>query len=59
MAIAVNIVWGLLILGSFSYYISKQEKIASWKVVGEHVFIALILIIITNYVGQWIAVTFV
>jgi len=58
-AIIVNIIWGLLLLTLFSYYLAVKEKTAPWKVIGEHLLIAVLVIIITNYVGQWVATVFV
>ncbi len=57
-AILISVIWGFLILGIFSYIIAKQNKEASWKVVGEHLFIALIVVLITRFVGNWIASIF-
>jgi len=57
-AIIVSIAWGLSLLGIFSYYISKQQRSKSWKVVFEHLLIALIVITITHYAGDWIGATF-
>ncbi len=57
-AIIVSIVWGLSLLGIFSFYIAKQQQKKIWKVVMEHILIALIVIGITHYVGDWIGATF-
>ena len=58
-AIVVSIVWGLLLVSIFSYYIASQQKKARpWRAILEHVSIIVIVIVATNYVGQWIAVTF-
>ncbi len=53
-AIIVSIIWGLLLLGAFSFYIAKEQKTKTWKVIAEHLFIALVVIIATHYVGGWI-----
>jgi VIT1/CCC1 family predicted Fe2+/Mn2+ transporter len=57
-AIIANVVWGLFLLSLFSFYIAKQQKKKTWKVVFEHLIIALIVITITHYVGDWISTTF-
>ena len=57
-AIYVSIVWGFTLLGLFSFYIAKEQGVKPWKVVIEHLAIALAVIIITHYVGDWIAGTF-
>ena len=56
-AITVSIMWGLSMLAIFSLYIAKEQKESSWKVVGEHLLIAVVVIIITHYVGHWIGAT--
>jgi VIT1/CCC1 family predicted Fe2+/Mn2+ transporter len=57
-AIIVSVVWGLLLLCVLSFEIAKQGKEKIWKVVSEHLLIALVVIIITHYVGDWISLTF-
>ena len=53
-AILISIAWGFALLGIFSYYIAKQQKVKPWGVVGEHLFIASVVIVITHFVGDWI-----
>ena len=57
-AIVVSVVWGLSMLAIFSYYIAKEQREKPWKVIGEHLLIAVVVIIITHYVGEWIGSTF-
>ena len=57
-AIIVSVVWGLSLLGIFSFYIAKEQKVKPWKVIMEHLFIALAVVGITHYVGDWIGSTF-
>jgi len=58
-AIIVNIVWGLLILIIFSYIIAKNEKEKPYKVIFEHLLIAIIVIIATYFIGLLISKIFV
>ena len=57
-AIVVGVAWGLSMLAIFSLYIAKEQKESPWKVVGEHLLIAMVVIIITHYAGHWIGTTF-
>lgn len=57
-SIYISIAWGMLILSLFSIYLAKQEKIKPYKVVLEHLAIAILVIIITNYVGKLVASIF-
>ena len=57
-AIIVGIVWGMLILAILSRAIAKIEKKNPWKVVVEHLVIALIVVVLAHYVGDLISGTF-
>ena len=53
-AVYISIVWGLLLLGIFSYSIDKKVKS-----VLEHLIIAILVIILTHYIGKFIATIFI
>lgn len=57
-AIIVSVVWGLLLLGILSYNIGLDQKTKTWRVVAEHLLIAIIVVIVAHYVGYWISLTF-
>ncbi len=59
IAIIVSVVWGMFLLGVFSFHLAKKQKrLKPWKVVGEHLLIALVVVIITHFVGKWVASLF-
>jgi len=53
-AIIVNLTWGLSILSVLSYIIARSQGKPPWRIVGEHLVIAMIVIALTNWVGDWI-----
>lgn len=53
-AIIASIAWGLSLLGIVSFYLAKQQKVEPWKVIMEHLLIALAVIAATHYAGEWI-----
>jgi VIT1/CCC1 family predicted Fe2+/Mn2+ transporter len=57
-AILMSIMYGLILLCILSYRIAKNEKKKSWKVIGEHLSIAFVVIIAAQYVGEWISLSF-
>jgi len=57
-AIIVSIIFGLLLVIIFSYILAKQQGAKPWRIVGEHLLIASVIIVITHYLGKWVAVTF-
>ncbi len=54
-AIVVSLIWGLSILAVLSYIIARTQGEPPWKIVGEHLVIAIVVIAITHWVGDWIA----
>ena len=57
-AVIVSIVWGLSLIILISHLIAKQVKKPTYSVAFEHLAIAVIVIIATNIVGNWIAAYF-
>jgi VIT1/CCC1 family predicted Fe2+/Mn2+ transporter len=57
-AILVSVIWGLSILSILSLRIAKEQKVEAWKVVAEHLIIAMVVVFITHHVGDWISSTF-
>jgi len=53
-AIVVSLIWGLSILTILSYIIARRQGEPPWKVIGEHLLIAILVITITHWVGDWI-----
>ncbi len=51
LAVIISVIWGLLLLAVFSLYLAKNERTAAWKVISEHIFVALVVIFITHSVG--------
>ena len=59
-AVAVSILWGLILLNTFSYLLAKgQRKRHVWKVVAEHFFIAIIVIVATKILGEVVGKIFI
>lgn len=54
-AIIFCVIWGLFLIVLFSYYLAKKQKINPYPVVLEHLLITIIVIILTHYVGVWLA----
>jgi len=50
-AVIVGVVWGLSILAGFSYFVAKQIKANPFKVVAEHLFIAIVVLLASRWVG--------
>ena len=58
MAVGVSIIWGLTALCIFSYRMAIEQGEKPLKVVVEHLAIAVIVIIMTYYIGRWVSSVF-
>ena len=54
-AIIVSLIWGMSILVVLSYLIARSQGQPPWKIIGEHLMIALVVIGITHLVGDWLS----
>jgi VIT1/CCC1 family predicted Fe2+/Mn2+ transporter len=55
IAILTSLIWGILILAVLSFAVAKSQGEAPWKMVGEHILIALVVIGVTHLVGDWVS----
>lgn len=53
-AILVSILWGLFLMAVLSFFLARTQQIAPWKVIAEHLLIALCVVTLSHYVGGWI-----
>jgi len=54
-AIIISVVWGLFLLSTFSYSIAKRRKENPLNTILEHVLIAILVIAVTYFIGNWIS----
>jgi VIT1/CCC1 family predicted Fe2+/Mn2+ transporter len=54
-AITLNVMWGLSLMAVFSFYMAREQGTSPYLVVVEHLAIAVFVIIVTHYVGDWVA----
>ncbi|MFH1749526.1 MAG: hypothetical protein ABH837_01345 [bacterium] len=58
LAVIIDVIWGITILNLLSFYIAKERNIKPFKVILEHLFIAVLVIIATYFVGNWVSEIF-
>lgn len=57
-AVIISIIWGLSLIAIFSFYIAKSHNQSPTRAIVEHLSIALIVIILTHFVGDIIGTFF-
>ena len=58
-AILVSTFWGIFLLSVLNFYIAKDKRANPWLLITQHVGIALVVVVITHFIGEWISLTFV
>lgn len=58
-AVIISLIWGFSLLTIFSFHIAKKQNKNPLKSVAEHLLIAIIVVIITHFIGKLIATVFV
>lgn len=57
-AMIASVAWGLLVLTFLSLMLARSQRVSPFPVIAEHVGIALAVVIITHFIGDWIAQAF-
>ena len=51
-AMLTSVSWGLFLITVFSFYMARSQKQNPYKVIAEHVFIAVLVILLAHYLGD-------
>ncbi|MEM3546055.1 MAG: hypothetical protein QXU47_04825 [Candidatus Bathyarchaeia archaeon] len=57
-AIIASVIWGIILIGFFSYIIAREQKENPWNTVIEHLIIVVVVVIIAHLIGDCIASIF-
>lgn len=58
LAVIISIIWGLSLLLAASFYLAKEQKRRPLEIISEHLSIAILVVILTHFLGLWIKNTF-
>ena len=57
-AVIASVVWGLIVIVVLSYFLAKSQDESPLYIIGEHVGIAVLVLVLSHYIGVWVAATF-
>ena len=57
-AVIVSVIWGLLVIIILSYFLARSQGESPLAIIGEHVAIAVLVLVFSPYIGVWVAATF-
>ena len=55
LAVVISVLWGLSTVAFLSYKIAKEQGTSPVKAILEHVMIAVVVVLMTQVVGNWVA----
>jgi len=58
MAVWVSIGWGMLVITLLSFGVARSQREGPALVIAEHLSIALVVVVLTHLLGQWVASMF-
>ena len=53
-AVIASVVWGIAVIAVLSLFIAKAQKSSPLAIVGEHVGIAILVVVVSHYIGAWV-----
>ena len=57
-AVIASIVWGMLVIIVLSYFLARSQNESPWLIILEHLGIAILVVVLSHFIGVWVANTF-
>lgn len=57
-AVWVSIAWGMTVISVLSYFLAKAQHERPLPIIGEHLGIALLVVVLSHLIGAWVGATF-
>lgn len=57
-AVIASIAWGMLVIVVLSYFLARAQGESPWYIIFEHLGIAILVVVLSHFIGVWVARTF-
>jgi len=57
-AVMASLAWGMLVIIVLSYFLARAQKASPVMIVGEHLGIAILVVVLSHLIGVWVGNTF-
>ena len=57
-AVIASLLWGMLVIIVLSYFLARAQKASPILIVGEHLGIAILVVVLSHLIGGWVGRTF-
>jgi VIT1/CCC1 family predicted Fe2+/Mn2+ transporter len=53
-AVLASVAWGIAVIAVLSWFIARAQKSSPLAIVAEHVGIAIVVVVVSHYIGVWV-----
>ena len=57
-AVIASVLWGMLVITVLSYFLARTQNARPLAIIGEHLFIAIVVVVVSHLIGVWVNNTF-
>ena len=57
-AVIASLLWGMLVIIVLSYFLARAQKASPVLIVAEHLGIAILVVVLSHLIGDWVSRTF-
>ena len=57
-AVVVSLLWGMLVITVLSYFLARAQDGSPIMIIGEHLGIAIVVVVLSHLIGVWVSRTF-
>ena len=57
-AVIASLLWGMLVIIVLSYFLARAQKASPVLIVAEHLGIAILVVVLSHLIGNWVSRTF-
>ncbi len=57
-AVIASVAWGMFVIVVLSYFLARTQGESPMAIIGEHLVIAILVVVFSHYIGVWVANNF-
>ena len=57
-AVMASLLWGMVVIIVLSYFLARAQKASPVMIIGEHLGIAVLVVVLSHLIGAWVSKTF-
>ncbi len=57
-AVIASLLWGMVVIIVLSFFLARVQKASPYMIIGEHLGIAILVVVLSHMIGVWVSKTF-